>query len=37
MLGSVVGGGIEQVLEMEMKEFVLWVEVAKELKCQHYQ
>ncbi len=37
MLSSVIGGGIEQVLEMEMKEFVLWVKAAGEFKCQHYQ
>lgn len=34
MLGSVVGGGIEHILEMEIDEFILW---AKAAKCQHYQ
>ncbi len=37
MLCSVIGGGIEQVLEMEIKEFILWVKAAGEFKCQHYQ
>jgi hypothetical protein len=37
MLCSVVGGGIEQVLDMEMSEFILWAKAAEESKCQRYQ
>ncbi len=37
MLGSVVGGGIEHILEMEIDEFILWAKAAGEFKCQHYQ
>lgn len=37
MLCSVIGGGIEQVLEMEINEFILWTKAAGEFKCQHYQ
>ncbi len=37
MLGSVVGGGIEHILEMEINEFILWVRAAEAIKCQHYQ
>ncbi len=37
MLGSVVGGGIEHILEMEIDEFILWTKAAGEFKCQHYQ
>lgn len=36
MFSSVVGGGVEQILEMEIKEFILWAEIAKRSKCQRY-
>jgi hypothetical protein len=37
MLSSIVGGGIEHILEMEIDEFILWAKAAGEFKCQHYQ
>lgn len=36
MFSSVVGGGVEQILEMEINEFILWTEIAKRSKCQRY-
>ncbi|WP_339045303.1 hypothetical protein [Candidatus Mesenet endosymbiont of Agriotes lineatus] len=36
LLSSVAGGGIEQFLDMEIDEFILWLKVGVEIKCQHY-
>ncbi|WP_259348787.1 hypothetical protein [Wolbachia pipientis] len=36
VLGSIVGGGVEHLLEMEISEFISWSKSAKELKCQRY-
>lgn len=36
MFSSVVGGGVEHILNMEINEFILWAEAAKEVKCQRY-
>lgn len=35
-LSSIVGGGIEQILDMEMNEFILWYKAAEEIKCQFH-
>lgn len=35
-LSSLVGGGIEPLLEMEISEFILWSEAARKVKCQRY-
>ncbi|WP_279630783.1 hypothetical protein [Wolbachia pipientis] len=37
MFSSVVGGGVEQILDMEISEFILWSKLAREFKCQYYQ
>ncbi|GHM58166.1 MAG: hypothetical protein sGL2_03160 [Candidatus Mesenet longicola] len=37
LLSSVAGGGIEQFLDMEIEEFILWFKVAREIKCQYFQ
>ncbi len=36
MFSSVVGGGVEQILEMEINEFILWNEAARKVQCQRY-
>ncbi|ADW80224.1 hypothetical protein N499_1112 [Wolbachia pipientis wVitA] len=36
MFSSVVGGGVEQILDMEINEFILWHEVARKVQCQRY-
>ncbi|WP_341814235.1 MULTISPECIES: hypothetical protein [unclassified Wolbachia] len=36
VLGSIIGGGVEHILDMEISEFISWSKLAKELKCQHY-
>ncbi len=36
MLSSITGGGVEQILNMEINEFISWVKVAEEFKCQRY-
>ncbi|MGL5028889.1 MAG: hypothetical protein ACRC6C_02080 [Wolbachia pipientis] len=36
VLGSIVGGGVEHLLEMEISEFISWSKSAKGLKCQRY-
>uniref|UniRef100_A0A3B0IZQ0 Uncharacterized protein n=1 Tax=Wolbachia endosymbiont of Aleurodicus dispersus TaxID=1288877 RepID=A0A3B0IZQ0_9RICK len=33
MFSSVVGGGVEQILDMEISEFILWSKLAREFKC----
>ncbi|WCR59270.1 MAG: hypothetical protein PG978_000706 [Wolbachia endosymbiont of Ctenocephalides felis wCfeF] len=33
MLSSVIGGGIEHILDMEMNEFTEWIKAAAEFKC----
>ncbi|GHM58804.1 MAG: hypothetical protein sGL2_09540 [Candidatus Mesenet longicola] len=32
LLSSVAGGGIEQFLDMEIEEFLLWVKISRKLK-----
>lgn len=36
MFSSVVGGGVEQILDMEINEFILWHKAARKVQCQHY-
>ncbi len=36
MLSSIIGGGVEQILEMEINDFILWCKAAREIKCQRY-
>ncbi len=36
MLSSIVGGGVESLLDMEISEFILWCKAAREIKCQRY-
>ncbi len=36
MFSSVVGGGVEQILDMEINEFILWHKSARKVQCQHY-
>ncbi|WP_353279802.1 phage tail assembly protein [Wolbachia endosymbiont (group B) of Xanthorhoe designata] len=36
VLGSIIGGGVEHILDMEISEFILWSKLAREFKCQYY-
>jgi hypothetical protein len=36
VLSSIIGGGVEHILDMEFNEFILWEETAKRSKCQRY-
>ncbi|MDX5487748.1 MAG: hypothetical protein O7150_03060 [Wolbachia endosymbiont of Andrena praecox] len=36
VLGSIIGGGVEHILDMEISEFISWSKLAREFKCQYY-
>ncbi|WP_255356242.1 MULTISPECIES: hypothetical protein [unclassified Wolbachia] len=36
VLGSIIGGGVEHILDMEISEFILWSKLARKFKCQYY-
>ncbi|WP_265024110.1 hypothetical protein [Wolbachia endosymbiont (group A) of Epagoge grotiana] len=35
-LSSIIGSGIEPLLDMEINEFILWHEAARKVQCQRY-
>ncbi|WP_341817560.1 hypothetical protein [Wolbachia endosymbiont (group A) of Pherbina coryleti] len=36
VLGSIIGGGVEHILDMEISEFILWHKAVRKVQCQHY-